>query len=88
MLLRCLKSIVYNGFAELRFNKLGKQQGFCRTLRASIDRISGLSVELPNYNIQMETVSHIEKLELEITKARTVIESAASEKQAILDKYL
>ena len=86
--LRVLTNEISPKYLSFIFNKLGKQQGFCRTLRASIDRISGLSVELPNYNIQMETVSHIEKLELEITKARTVIESAASEKQAILDKYL
>ena len=86
--LRVLTNEISPKYLSFIFNKLGKQQGFCRTLRASIDRISGLSVELPNYNIQMETVSHIEKLELEITKARTVIESAAIEKQAILDKYL
>lgn len=33
-------------------------------------------------------VAQIETLELEITKARTLIENVASEKQAILDKYL
>lgn len=86
--LRVLINEISPKYLSFIFNKLGKQQGFCRTLRASIDRISGLSVELPNYNIQMETVSHIEKLELKINKARTLIESAASEKQAILDKYL
>ena len=37
---------------------------------------------------QKRIVAQVEALELEITKARTVIESAASEKQAILDKYL
>lgn len=86
--LRVLTNEISPKYLSFIFNKLGKQQGFCRTLRASIDRISGLSVELPNYNIQMETVSHIEKLELKITKARTLIENAASEKQAILYKYL
>lgn len=37
---------------------------------------------------QKRIVAQMEALELEITKARTLIDNAASEKQAILDKYL
>ena len=48
------------------------------------------SIEIPVISIeeQIRIVSLIETLELEITKARTLIENATSEKQAILDKYL
>lgn len=48
------------------------------------------SIEIPVISIeeQIRIVSLIETLELEITQARTLIENAANEKQAILDKYL
>ena len=45
-------------------------------------------IPMPNIDEQKRIVAQIEALELEITKARTLIENAASEKQAILDKYL
>ena len=45
-------------------------------------------IPIPNIDEQKRIVAQIEALELEITKARTLIESAASEKQTILDKYL
>ena len=69
-------------------DKVGKDMGFSRKLRASIDRITGISIELPKKEVQIQIAYQIEELELEITKARAIIENAASEKQAILDKYL
>ena len=45
-------------------------------------------IPMPNIDEQKRIVAQIETLELEITKARTLIENVASEKQAILDKYL
>ena len=45
-------------------------------------------IPMPNIDEQKRIVAQIEALELEITKARTLIESAASEKQIILEKYL
>ena len=45
-------------------------------------------IPIPNIDEQKRIVAQIEALELEITKACTLIESAASEKQAILDKYM
>ena len=45
-------------------------------------------IPMPHIDEQKRIVSQIEVLELEITKARTLIENASSEKQAILDKYL
>ncbi len=66
----------------------GTEIGFNRSLRASIDRIAGITIMLPDKAIQEKVVSEINKLEAEFTKARTIIEDAANEKQAILDKYL
>lgn len=50
--------------------------------------IDNFKIPLLTIDEQERIVAQIEALELEITKARTLIENAASEKQAILDKYL
>lgn len=52
------------------------------------DDIDNLRIPALSINEQMSIVAQIEASELEITKARTLIENATSEKQAILDKYL
>ena len=56
--------------------------------RGNKEDIMKYKIPIPNIDEQKRIVAQIEALELEITKARTLIESAASEKQAILDKYL
>ena len=86
--LRVLSNNISAKYLSFVIDKVGEKQGFCRNLRASIDRVAGLSVKLPNYDTQINIVAQIEILELEITKARTLIENAAIEKQTILDKYL
>lgn len=50
--------------------------------------IDNFKIPLLTIDEQKRIVAQIEALELEITKARTLIDNAASEKQAILDKYL
>lgn len=52
------------------------------------DDIDNLRIPALSINEQTSIVAQIETSESEITKARTLIENAASEKQAILDKYL
>lgn len=56
--------------------------------RGNKEDIMKYKIPIPNIDEQKRIVAQIEALESEITKARTLIESAASEKQAILDKYL
>lgn len=56
--------------------------------RGNKEDIMKYKIPIPNIDEQKRIVAQIEALELEITKARTLIESATSEKQAILDKYL
>ncbi|MEE0961361.1 MAG: N-6 DNA methylase [Bacteroidales bacterium] len=56
--------------------------------RGNKEDIMKYKIPMPNIDEQKRIVAQIEALELEITKARTLIESAASGKQAILDKYL
>ena len=56
--------------------------------RGNKDDIMKYKIPMPNIDEQKRIVAQIEVLESEITKARTLTENAASEKQAILDKYL
>lgn len=56
--------------------------------RGNKEDIMKYKIPMPNIDEQERIVAQIEALELEITKARTLIENAAIEKQAILDKYL
>ena len=43
---------------------------------------------LPDRKTQEEVVSQIEDIEAGIKSAREIVERAASQKQAVLDKYL
>lgn len=56
--------------------------------RGNKEDIMKYKIPTPHIDEQKRIVAQIEVLELEITKARTLINNAASEKQAILDKYL
>ena len=56
--------------------------------RGNKEDIMKYKIPMPNIDEQKRIVAQIEALEFEITKARTLIENVASEKQAILDKYL
>lgn len=56
--------------------------------RGNKEDIMKYKIPMPCIDEQKRIVAQIEVLELEITKARTLTENAASEKQAILDKYL
>lgn len=56
--------------------------------RGHKEDIMKYKIPMPHIDEQKRIVAQMEALELEITKARTLIDNAASEKQAILDKYL
>lgn len=56
--------------------------------RGNKDDIQKYRISIPPIEEQKRIVSQIEALELEITKARNLIENAAREKQTMLDKYL
>jgi type I restriction enzyme M protein len=69
-------------------NKKGIEQNFSRTLRASIDRIKGLSIEVPLFFEQQTVVSEIEKIESSMTVLEQEITEIPKQKEAILKKYL
>ena len=82
------KNILEEKYLAFALGKEGTKIGFSRTKRASIDRISGITIPLPNYSDQQKTVAQIKKLEKQIAQAQGIIDDSKQQKQAILDKYL
>jgi len=78
----------YLTWAFWALGKAGEEIRFSRTLRASIDRIKGISIKAPSIKEQNSLVSKIQKLEEKITKAKAIVESASQRKQAVLKEYL
>lgn len=66
----------------------GKNAGFKRSFRASIDRVGDLSISIPPIEAQQKAVKQIETYESAIAQAHTIMEGCVARKQAILDKYL
>lgn len=79
---------VHPRYLAFALDKAGKEVRFSRNHRASIDRIKGLSIKVPSYEIQIQFAKKVDELEKEISEANKIIESTKGKKQAILDKYL
>lgn len=56
--------------------------------KLSQTNLNHIKIPLPPIEIQKEIVAEIEKLEAKISEAKTIIESAQAQKEAILKKYL
>ncbi|KAA6323926.1 hypothetical protein EZS27_026686, partial [termite gut metagenome] len=69
-------------------HKEGKQQGFSRNLRASIDRIKNLTIKIPPLSEQQKIDLEIEKIETQIAEAQKIIDSIPELKDGVLKKYL
>lgn len=86
--LRVKDKEVHPRYLAFALDKAGKEVRFSRNHRASIDRIKGLSIKVPSYDIQLQFAKKVDELETEISEANKIIESTKGKKQAILDKYL
>ena len=86
--IRVLLDDISAKYLSFVLHEAGKEMRFSRTLRASTDRIKGITIELPSIQIQNEVIAKIEKFEQQIEAAQKILDSAFARKQAILDKYL
>lgn len=87
--IRILKeNIITEKYLAFALNKEGKILGFSRSKRASIDRVEGISIPLPEFKDQQKTISQIEKLEKQIDEAQKAIDASVELKNAVLKKYL
>lgn len=69
-------------------HKEGVDKRFSRQLRASIDRITGISIKVPSVAKQKEVVTKVEELEKQIANARKFLETTQGLKADIMKKYL
>ena len=81
-------NILEEKYLAFALNEEGRKIGFSRTKRASLDRISGITIPLPDFIEQQKIVSQIEELEKQIAEAQAIIDNSKQQKQEILDKYL
>lgn len=87
--IRILKeNIITEKYLAFALNEEGKIFGFSRTKRASIDRIEGITIPLPEFKDQQSIVAQIEELEKQIDEAQKSIDASAELKNAVLKKYL
>lgn len=86
--LRVKNSKLNPKYATWVLEQEGKKIGFSRTLRASINRIKGVTIKAPSITEQNILVSKIQKLEDKIIKAKSIVESSQARKEAILKEYL
>jgi type I restriction-modification system DNA methylase subunit len=66
----------------------GEAVNFSRNHRASIDRIKGLSIKVPDIEDQNKTANEVIKLEQKIIQAQAKLEKSPEKKQQTLDNYL
>lgn len=86
--LRLKGNEIHPRYLAMVLDKAGQEVRFSRNHRASIDRIKGLSIKAPSFEIQKQLAEKIEKLETEISNAKGILNSSADKKQKIMDKYL
>ena len=68
--------------------KAGREAGFKRSYRASIDRIEGLSINIAPIEEQRKVIDIIEQYEKQIAQAKAIMAECPAKKRAILKKYL
>lgn len=86
--LRVLSNDISPRYVAWVLQNEGKHKGFSRQLRASIDRIEGLTLNLPSYKKQQLVASEVSNIESNIEKQKQSIQVYDNEKNTILKKYL
>lgn len=69
-------------------DKAGKERGFTRSLRASIDRVKRLTVELPPIDKQREIAEKVFEYENLIAEKKSRLDELEKERQKVLDEHL
>lgn len=86
--LRVLTDDVSPKYLAWILHKEGVNKRFSRQLRASIDRITGISIQVPSPAKQKEVIAKVEELEQQIAEARKLIEASEKLRKDTLKKYL
>jgi restriction endonuclease S subunit len=79
---------VHPRYLAFALENVGKEQDFSRTHRASIDRISALTILIPSLEIQEKFAKQVEALFAKILDAQKIISEASKKKTEIIRSYL
>jgi len=86
--LRVLTEDVHPRCLAWVLNKAGKERGFSRSLRASIDRVKRLTVQLPSIDKQREVADKVIEYERIIAEMKLKFTELYKERQKVLDEHL
>ena len=86
--LRCKTDEVNPRYLTHILESEGKKIGFSRNYRASIDRIKGITFNVPDITKQNEVVAKVEELEAKIAQAEKKLEGLKGKTAEIVKSYL
>ncbi|WP_120950890.1 N-6 DNA methylase [Helicobacter sp. L8] len=86
--LRPLEPNIKAQILRYSLQQVGQEVGFCRNLRASIQRVSALKIPLPPLKAQEQIISVLSHIEQEITRLDQEIATLEGKEQEILKEFL
>lgn len=86
--LRCKNKEIHPRYLAHVLEIEGKKMGFSRAYRASIDRIKGITFNVPAYDKQLDVVARVEKFEQEIRVLEQKLESVSGKTVEVINHYL
>ena len=86
--LRCKTSEVNPRYMAHILEREGRKMGFSRSLRASIDRIQGITFFVTDRKAQDEAVSKVKEIEARINEAENTLRTLNGKLSDILNQYL
>ena len=66
----------------------GKKMNFSRSYRASVDRVEGISFNVPSYDIQRNAMEQVAELEAKISELEKLLTTLGGKKTEILASFL
>jgi type I restriction enzyme M protein len=86
--LRVLSNDIFPKYVAWVLRKEGRDKQFSRQLRASMDRITSLSIKVPSVAKQKEVITKVEALEKQIANARKFLATTPVLKADVIKRYL
>lgn len=86
--LRCKTSEINPRYMVHILEVEGKKMGFSRSYRASIDRVEGITFNVPDRAAQDKIIAKIESLEDQVHEAEKTLDALTGKTTDILNQYL
>ncbi|WP_104689970.1 restriction endonuclease subunit S [Helicobacter felis] len=86
--LRPLDANIKAPILRYALHKVGQEKGFCRNLRASLQRVRDLKIPLPPLEAQEQIISVLTQIEQEIARLDAEIATLQGQEQEILKEFL